>query len=218
MRISLCVIGPLCVVLLLASTPTTVEAFHGQKFTHSLTFPLVGHEERCFYVDTKASEERVYFYFATREGSWDFDVTVRDTKGDIVYRSEAEHDGEKHIYFLAKESAGGTYSFCFDNTMHSKSQKMIAVAIASTTSSAQKRHSKDPTYVTLSRLEAITEELSRDVQYMQTRERVHRNTAESTNARVLGWAVFEGVVLFGMSYGQVMYLQRLFTRPPTRNA
>ena len=46
--------------------------------------------------------------------------------------------------------------------------------------------------------------------YMRTRERVHRDTTESTNARVQWWSVFETFVLFAMSLWQIVYLKRFF--------
>lgn len=42
------------------------------------------------------------------------------------------------------------------------------------------------------------------------RERVHRNTAESTNARVKWWSVFQLGVLVVNCVFQVFYLKRFF--------
>ena len=50
-----------------------VSAFHGLKFTHSLTFPLTDSDHRCYFVDTKI-DDRVYIHFATREWSCNYDV------------------------------------------------------------------------------------------------------------------------------------------------
>jgi hypothetical protein len=44
-------------------------------------------------------------------------------------------------------------------------------------------------------------------EYILVRERVHRDTAESTNARVKWWSVLQAVVLFSVVAWQVYYLK-----------
>lgn len=44
-------------------------------------------------------------------------------------------------------------------------------------------------------------------EYIVVRERTHRNTAESTNARVKWWSVLQAVVLFSVVAWQVYYLK-----------
>ncbi|VDN26017.1 unnamed protein product [Gongylonema pulchrum] len=67
------------------------------------------------------------------------------------------------------------------------------------------------------KLEDMVRELSsalttvkHEQEYMEIRERVHRLINESTNSRVVLWAIFEAVVLVAMSFGQIYYLQRFF--------
>ncbi len=46
--------------------------------------------------------------------------------------------------------------------------------------------------------------------YIVVRERTHRNTAESTNARVKWWSIFQMGVLVGEGIFQVWWLKRFF--------
>lgn len=46
--------------------------------------------------------------------------------------------------------------------------------------------------------------------YIVVRERVHRNTAESTNGRVKWWSVFQLAVVIGEGVFQVWWLKRFF--------
>lgn len=46
--------------------------------------------------------------------------------------------------------------------------------------------------------------------YIVVRERTHRNTAESTNARVKWWSIFQLLVLVGEGMFQVWWLKRFF--------
>ena len=47
-------------------------------------------------------------------------------------------------------------------------------------------------------------------EYIVVRERTHRNTAESTNARVKWWSILQAVVLFSVVAWQVYYLKVTF--------
>ncbi|KAG8721184.1 p24 complex component [Ceratobasidium sp. 394] len=47
-------------------------------------------------------------------------------------------------------------------------------------------------------------------EYIVIRERVHRNTAESTNDRVKWWSIAQAVVLVAVCGFQVYYLQSFF--------
>lgn len=53
-----------------------------------------------------------------------------------------------------------------------------------------------------------TVEMEQD--YMKMRERVHRNTNESTNSRVVWWSIFEVVLLLSTSLLQVYYVRKIF--------
>jgi hypothetical protein len=44
-------------------------------------------------------------------------------------------------------------------------------------------------------------------EYIVVREKIHRNTAESTNTRVKWWSILQAVVLFAVVGWQVMYLK-----------
>lgn len=46
--------------------------------------------------------------------------------------------------------------------------------------------------------------------YIIVRERTHRNTAESTNARIKWWSIFQLMVLIGQGFFQVWWLKRFF--------
>jgi hypothetical protein len=46
--------------------------------------------------------------------------------------------------------------------------------------------------------------------YIVMRERTHRNTAESTNARVKWWSIFQLGIVIGQGIFQVWFLKRFF--------
>ena len=53
--------------------------------------------------------------------------------------------------------------------------------------------------------------------YIVVRERTHRNTAESTNARVKWWSIFQMCVVIAEGIFQVWWLKRFFeVKDPSR--
>lgn len=60
------------------------------------------------------------------------------------------------------------------------------------------------------KLSTLVEEVKDEQQYIVMRERTHRNTAESTNARVKWWNLFVIGVVLGESLFQVWWLRRFF--------
>lgn len=60
------------------------------------------------------------------------------------------------------------------------------------------------------RLSELLAQVKDEQQYIVVRERTHRNTAESTNARVKWWNLFVIGVVVGESLFQVWWLRRFF--------
>jgi p24 family protein beta-1 len=66
------------------------------------------------------------------------------------------------------------------------------------------------TTVIVKSLSELLSQVKDEQAYIVVRERTHRNTAESTNARVKWWSVFQLGVLVGMCIFQVWWLKRFF--------
>lgn len=56
----------------------------------------------------------------------------------------------------------------------------------------------------------LVSQVKDEQQYIIMREQTHRNTAESTNARVKWWSIFQLGVLLGEGVFQVWWLKRFF--------
>ena len=67
-----------------------------------------------------------------------------------------------------------------------------------------------PPTKTVRRLSEALAQVKDEQSYIVVRERVHRNTAESTNARVKWWSIFQLAVLIGEGVFQVWWLKRFF--------
>ena len=60
------------------------------------------------------------------------------------------------------------------------------------------------------------EKVERMQHFMRVREQSHRDTQESTNARIANFAIFEAVVLLSISALQVFYIQGWFSDSKSR--
>lgn len=64
--------------------------------------------------------------------------------------------------------------------------------------------------VTVRTMAELVAQVKDEQSYIIVRERVHRNTAESTNARIKWWSIFQLLVLVGQGFFQVWWLKRFF--------
>lgn len=68
----------------------------------------------------------------------------------------------------------------------------------------------DPLEREVKRMSDLLAQVKDEQGYIVVRERTHRNTAESTNARVKWWSIFQVGVLIGEGFFQVWWLKRFF--------
>ena len=59
-------------------------------------------------------------------------------------------------------------------------------------------------------LSELVAQVKDEQSYIVVRERVHRNTAESTNARVKWWSLIQLLILIGEGIFQVWWIKRFF--------
>ena len=69
---------------------------------------------------------------------------------------------------------------------------------------------KDPLEAETQKLSDMLSQVKDEQSYIVVRERTHRNTAESTNARVKWWNLFVICLVIGESVFQVWWLRRFF--------
>lgn len=171
-------------------------------------------EEQCFF-DRVTSGTKMGLMFEVAEGGFlDIDVKIVGPDNKEIYKGERESSGK---YTFAAHM-DGVYTYCFGNQMSTMTPKavMFTIEIAEPSSQTPGAAASSDA-VENQKLEEMVRELSsaltsvkHEQEYMEVRERVHRTINESTNSRVVIWAVFEAFVLVSMTVGQIWYLKRFF--------
>jgi len=178
------------------------------------SFTVPAGKEECFYEETFAGLPVVFMFQVTEGGHLDIDIQIRGPDGRIVYIQERQSEGKYNF----QAHTNGRFSFCFGNRMSTVTDKLVS-ALIQVGKGGEKRDesagvAKDenitPLEVAIQQLSEGINAIVNEQSYMKMRERAHRNTSESTNARVVWWSIFEIVILLAMSLWQIYYLRRFF--------
>jgi len=120
----------------------------------------------------------------------------------------------------------GKYIYCFSNDHWSSSSKEVSFNVHGIVYVPESEAPQDPLdkegmYFTIHHeyyayrllvrtLSDLVAQVKDEQSYIVVRERVHRNTAESTNARVKWWSLFQLLILLGVGVFQVWWIKRFF--------
>jgi protein ERP2 len=166
-------------------------------------------KERCFYDDVRTAGLNVFWHFeVVSGGDLDIDAKVLTPDNQLVWSSSKERDAR--VLFRAQMT--GEYQFCLDNKMSTMTAKAVAHSIlvgdnsASTTKASDKIES-----MALHLADGLTE-IKNEQQYLRTRERIHRDTTESTNTRVVIFSLLEILLFVAVSAFQILHLKRAFDK------
>lgn len=116
------------------------------------------------------------------------------SNGDFSF--DAKHDGK--------------YVYCFGNEHWGASSKEVSFNVHGIVYVSEADAPQDPLEVEVRKLAELLERVKDEQSYIVVRERIHRNTAESTNSRVKWWNLFVIGVVVGESVFQVWWLRRFF--------
>jgi p24 family protein beta-1 len=166
----------------------------------------------CYYEATQAGERLVGSYEVSAGGFLDIDVQVRDPQGTVMYAKDRQMEGEYTIPYTSR----GEYEICFGNTMSTVANKVVSFNIRKGKSHpsdevAKKQH-VTPLEISLMDVAEQIMSVQEHQRYMNTRERLHRDTEESTNERVKWFSILEFVVLIVTNVWQIASLKAFFEK------
>ncbi|KAH8169229.1 emp24/gp25L/p24 family/GOLD domain-containing protein [Sarocladium implicatum] len=198
-----------CALLLLFTTAAT-----------ALKFDLAAHSG-----GESAKKERCIRNFVARDtlvvvtavvGGYKGDGMIRDAVGN-EYGRPRDIVGESRTVFTSHADAA--FDVCFENIMSARrpnpSSRPIELDVdigadAKDWSAIQATEKLKPVEAELRRIEELTGEIVREMEYLRQREQKLRDTNESTNTRVKWFGIGTTWLLVGLWAWQIMYLRAYF--------
>ncbi|KAK3827599.1 MAG: supernatant protein factor, C-terminal domain-containing protein [Benniella sp.] len=164
-------------------------------------------EQRCFFEILERGDNLHISYQVGEGGHLDIDFWITDPSGSFV--EDANKSASATYNHEAK--VPGKYQYCFSNAFSTVTEKTVGFNVL-----VIKPYKEDPTIKAdpleneIRELAAGIQEIRNEQEYTMAREKMHRNTAESTNSRVVWWSLFQSGILFLVCVFQVTYLKRFF--------
>ncbi|KXL45482.1 hypothetical protein M433DRAFT_154436 [Acidomyces richmondensis BFW] len=172
---------------------------------------LKAHSRECFHENLHREDKMtVTFQVGDREfggsGNLDIDFWIQDPSNNYVFNQRSVSSGDHS--FEAK--LDGRYTYCFSNEHWSANTKEVSFNVHGIVYVPESEAPQDPLEKEVRTLSELLAQVKDEQSYIVVRERTHRNTAESTNARVKWWSIFQLGVLIGEGVFQVWWLKRFF--------
>jgi len=190
-------------------------AFSPKVNGDKLTVQVEPKSKDCFFYDARASEQIKLVFFVTRGGLLDIDLKITGPSNEPIYSSLLFESGTQS--FTATRQ--GPYEICFSNEMARWTSKIVSFEVFAGEQAADgvlTKDTLDPIQNYLKGVATSLDKVQQDQRYLRIREQKHRDTADSTNSRILYYSIAESVVLLCLSLGQVFYLRRFFDTKRSR--
>ncbi|ORE05657.1 supernatant protein factor C-terminal domain-containing protein [Rhizopus microsporus var. microsporus] len=174
----------------------------------ALSINIKAGEVDCYYEYLEVGEKLIVSYQVGDGGNYDIDFWIKDPQDTFII-SKVKQTSDAHSLTA---NIAGKYTFCFSNEFSTVSDKKIGFNVHE---NIQKIHESvkentDPLEKEISELAESVFNIKAQQEYIIVRERQHRDTAESTNARVKWWSIAQLGLLVSVCFWQVYYLKRFF--------
>jgi len=179
---------------------------------------LRAHSRECFHEMLHADDRMtVTFQVGDREfggsGNLDLDFWIQNPSNAFEVYERSVSSGD-HSFTAAHD---GKFEYCFSNEHWSANSKEVTFNVHGIVYVPESEAPQDPLEKEVKQLAELLAQVKDEQGYIVVRERTHRNTAESTNARVKWWSIFQMGVVVGEGIFQVWWLKRFFeVKDPSR--
>ncbi|KAF2083181.1 supernatant protein factor, C-terminal domain-containing protein [Saccharata proteae CBS 121410] len=172
---------------------------------------MKAHSRECFHEQLHSDDKMtVTFQVGDREfggsGNLEIDFWIQNPTGAMQVHERAVSSGD-HSFTAAHD---GRYTYCFSNEHWAANTKEVSFNVHGIVYVPESEAPQDPLEKEVRQLSELIAQVKDEQGYIVVRERTHRNTAESTNARVKWWSIFQILVLLGEGVFQVWWLKRFF--------
>jgi len=184
----------------------------------SLTFQVEPRTSDCFYLDLMPGQRVRIPFYVTRGGLLDIDLRINGPNNEQIYSGMQFESSQ--FEFISRFQ--GPHSICWNNEMSRWTAKVVQfhVEVDGRKIALEPGNPKQDEVLTpgaltpmedsINKISTALDSIQSDQRYFRSREQRHRDTAESTNARVFWYSVIESILLIGISLGQVYYLRKFF--------
>ncbi|EEB09022.1 COPII-coated vesicle component Emp24 [Schizosaccharomyces japonicus yFS275] len=165
-------------------------------------------ERRCLYEQLHKNDKMTVSYQTSVGG--DQLVSMGVYRDDFNYPMFTQPGSSMGEYsFDAPEDA--KYIYCFYNEGHDNQDKEVLFNVHGIIYvSADDPDNQNALEQKVKQLHDTIAQVRHEQEYLVARERVHRNTAESTNSRVKWWSILQAFLLVCVCVFQIFYVKRLF--------
>ncbi|KAJ1029213.1 hypothetical protein NDA18_002839 [Ustilago nuda] len=184
----------LLLILTLSTTPAEAHMIE-----------LRSHSKECFFEDLHHGDQMTLTYQVGGGGHLDIDVVLYDPKSRPLFKQDRKDTGT--YSFTAQDD--GRYTYCFSNEFSSISDKTVSFNVHGIIYVPDEGDMM-PIEKEIRDLAAGLQAVKDEQEYLVIRERVHRNTAESTNTRVKWWSIIQGFILVAVCSCQIYFVKRQF--------
>ncbi|KAI9260167.1 emp24/gp25L/p24 family/GOLD-domain-containing protein, partial [Sporodiniella umbellata] len=174
------------------------------KSIAAITVEVHPETKECFYELLERHDSMSITYQVDDDSEDPVQFWLTNPQDNIMISQDEDDQGSYTI--TAPES--GKYRFCFSNEKNSESSNSI---------SFNTRVHQNTNEVEIDPLQREIEELTLSIfgikssqEYIVARERRHRDTVESTNARVKWWSITQLGLLVSVCFFQIYYLKSFF--------
>ncbi|KAI0320615.1 emp24/gp25L/p24 family/GOLD-domain-containing protein [Amylostereum chailletii] len=164
-------------------------------------------KKECFFEDLHKNDKMTVTYQVGGGGHLDIDFWISDPDGHAMQKQIKQSQGTVSITAVKD----GRHEYCFSNQMSSIADKIVSFNVHGVMYVGE---DEDEVVAPIEReIRSLANGLMSvkdEQEYIVVRERVHRNTAESTNSRVKWWSILQAIVLFSVVAWQIYYLKSFF--------
>eukprot|EP01138_Halocafeteria_seosinensis_P007461 gb/GECG01007626.1/.p1 GENE.gb/GECG01007626.1/~~gb/GECG01007626.1/.p1 ORF type:complete len:257 (+),score=20.96 gb/GECG01007626.1/:1-771(+) len=192
-----------------------------------LRFQIEASSADCFFEDIPPKSKVSSRLVILRGSPSDVWYRISNPDNDLIFDRVIQSDindetGEKLDTVIKKghdfeTSQGGNYAFCFDNKRSSWNAKLIEFELEIKNADTKAEHESvenadegDKTLSVVYGLSDWIKKLEREQRFLASREKRHRETLESNNARVQWYSLVETVVIVGASLAQLLIVRYWF--------
>ncbi|SCV68092.1 BQ2448_213 [Microbotryum intermedium] len=179
--------------------------FISASVVHAHTIDVGAAVKECFFEDLHTEDKMTVTYQVAGGGHLDIDFWLSGP-GDRIMNEQRKRD--TGTYSFTAES-DGRYTYCFSNEMSTVTGKTVSFNVHGVMYVEDDGHTA-PIEKEIRTLSQALEAVKDEQEYIVVRERIHRDTAESTNNRVKNWSIVQTLMLISVCAFQVFYLKRFF--------